>query len=344
MHDPSRASKIVISRTTDERDWNETDSQRDPSSELASSGFRIRPDHLKEFYQLDTMRALSAVAGTWSLLALSIAIAIWSRSAIAWIVAAVIVGRSQHALAVLMHDAAHFRLLENRRWNDFVGQWLCAFPIASNLYAYRNVHLRHHKFLLTERDPDLSLSRGYPVTWQSFKRKLLRDATGVSSLVMRGYVTVEKTRARLSLGNLFRRRSAPIVARRVSAACLIGVIFYLGYGPAFICLWLIPLLTVYQVILRIRGVLEHANVDQDDGLRNARTIFSSNPLANFMLNPHHVGYHLEHHLYPAVPHYNLAELHQALAADGRFESALVETSYVHALRGLVTKPEVSARV
>jgi len=334
----------VISRTADERDWNETDSQRDPSSELASSGFRIRPDHLKEFYQLDTKRALSAVGGTWSLVALSIGLAIWSHSAIAWLAAAVIVGRSQHALAVLMHDAAHFRLLEDRRWNDFVGQWLCAFPIASNLYAYRNVHLRHHKFLLTDRDPDLSLSRGYPVTWPSFKRKLFRDAIGVSSLVMRGYVTVEKSGARLSLGNLFRRLSAPVIARRVLAACLIGAIFYLGYGAAFIGLWLIALLTVYQVILRIRGVLEHADVDQDDGLRNARTIVSSNPLARFMLNPHHVGYHLEHHLYPAVPHYHLPELHQALASDGRFKSALVETSYLRALRGLVTKPEVPATV
>jgi fatty acid desaturase len=327
----------VISRTADASDWNETDAQRDPSSELASSSFRIRPERLKEFYRLKARRALFAVAATWTLIASSLAIAIWSRNPIVWLVAAVIVGRSQHALAVLMHDAAHFRLLEDRRLNDFVGQWLCALPIASNLYAYRNVHLRHHKFLLTDHDPDLSLSRGYPVTWQSFKRKIFRDATGVSSLVMRGYLTVERTGSRLSIGNLFRRLSAPVIARRVLAACVIGAIFYAGYGWAFICLWLIPLLTVYQVILRLRGILEHANVDADDGLRNARTIVSSNPVAKFMLNPHHVGYHLEHHLYPAVPHYHLPELHRALKADGRFDTALVETSYLQALRALVTR-------
>jgi len=327
----------VISRTANDSDWNETDPQRDPSSELASSSFRIRPERQREFYRLHAPRALFAVAWTWTLIAFTVTVAIWSRSAIGWLLAGVIAGRSQHALAVLMHDAAHFRLLQSRRLNDFVGEWLCALPIASNLYTYRNVHLRHHKFLLTDDDPDLSLSRGYPVTWQSFKRKIFRDATGVSSLVMRGYLTVEKTGARLSLGNLFRRLSPAVIARRALAAGLIAAIFYLGYGLAFICLWVIPLLTVYQVLLRVRGILEHADVDADDGLRNARTIVSSNWFANFMLNPHHVGYHLEHHLYPAVPHYHLPDLHQALASDNRFDTALVEKSYFRALRELVTR-------
>ena len=31
-----------------------------------------------------------------------------------------------------------------------------------------------------------------------------------------------------------------------------------------------------------------------------------------MLFPHHVNYHLEHHLYPAVPHYHLPRLHRLL--------------------------------
>ncbi len=50
-------------------------------------------------------------------------------------------------------------------------------------------------------------------------------------------------------------------------------------------------------------------------------------MAQFFLNPHHVGYHLEHHLYPGVPHYHLPGLHAALAATGRFGGALVERRY-----------------
>jgi fatty acid desaturase len=331
----------MISRTSDPNDWTEHSQQRDESSELASSTLRIRPAELKEFYAVSSWRALGSLAATWSLIFLAVAAAIWSRSVPVWIVAAFIIGRSQHALAVLMHDAAHFRFLENRKWNDIAAQWLCAFPIASNLYAYRNVHLRHHRFLLTDRDPDLSLSRPYPVSWASFRRKLIRDATGVSALVMRGYLTVENGRSLLSRGNAMMRFTRANVGRRILAAGLIGALFATGYGEAFLLLWVVPLLTVYQVILRVRGVLEHGAIrDPNDGFKNARTIVSRNPMMRFFLNPHHVAYHLEHHLYPGVPHYYLPRLHRALAADSRFSDAMVERTYTQAYRDLI-KPDAA---
>jgi len=36
-----------------------------------------------------------------------------------------------------------------------------------------------------------------------------------------------------------------------------------------------------------------------------------------------VNYHLEHHLYPAVPHYHLPALHRVLAAKGVLAGAEV---------------------
>ena len=312
---------------------------RDPALDVeksmaptAPAPLRLAPADLRPLQQLSTTRALAALAGTWGLIAAAIAAALWSGHWAVWIVAALVVGRCQHALAVLMHDAAHYRLLDNRALNDFVGQWLCAKPIASHLYIYRTVHLRHHRYLHTDQDPDLSLSAPFPCGRRSFVRKLVRDALGVSALVMRGYVTVDKTTGRMRFtpgqGNLFRYWSAPTIATRALAAAIVGGLVWAGYGLAFLCLWVLPLLVVYQVILRARGVLEHAAVpDKTDPLRNARTVVSRNPLAQFFLNPHHVGYHLEHHLYPGVPHYYLPRLHAALAATGKFDGALVERRY-----------------
>ncbi len=299
----------------------------------APATLRLAPESLRPLQRLSTRRALAAVAGTWTLIALSVAAALWSGHWAVWIAAALVVGRCQHALAVLMHDAAHYRMLDHRGWNDFVGHWICAKPIASHLYIYRTVHLRHHRYLHTDRDPDLSLSAPFPCGRQSFLRKLLRDAVGVSALVMRGYVTVDKDSGRMRLtprqGNLFRYWMPQTIATRVLAAAIVGSIIYAGYGLAFLVLWVLPLLIVYQVILRMRGVLEHAAVpDKFDPLRNARTVVSRNPVARFFLNPHHVAYHLEHHLYPGVPHYHLPRLHAALAATGRFDGALVERRYV----------------
>ena len=41
------------------------------------------------------------------------------------------------------------------------------------------------------------------------------------------------------------------------------------------------------------------------------------------LFPHHVNYHLEHHLYPAVPHYHLPRLHRLLRDKGALDGAEV---------------------
>ena len=49
-------------------DWTMQDAQRDASSELASVSMRIRPDSLKELYQINSARALAAVAGTWAMI------------------------------------------------------------------------------------------------------------------------------------------------------------------------------------------------------------------------------------------------------------------------------------
>lgn len=317
-------------------DWTMQDAQRDASSELASVSMRIRPDSLKDLYRINSARALAAVAGTWAMIIATIAVALWSHSAIVWLLAIFIIARCQHALMVLAHDAAHFRLLENRFWNDLVGHWICFWPVGSSLEGYRSVHLRHHRYLHTDKDPDLSLSRPYPATSASWRRKLIRDISGISELQIRGYIKVEHGRSRLARGRLLRDFTPASIARRLALLGFFAALLYCGYFFAFIVLWVIPEMTVQRVIARVRAVLEHGGVpDANDGLCNSRTIISRNRLVVFMMNPHHVAYHLEHHLFPAVPHYNLPKLHAALAADPRYEKALVDYSYSQALNDVV---------
>jgi fatty acid desaturase len=45
------------------------------------------------------------------------------------------------------------------------------------------------------------------------------------------------------------------------------------------------------------------------------------PIARALLFPHHVNFHVEHHLYPAVPHYHLPHLHALLARRGVLDQA-----------------------
>jgi fatty acid desaturase len=97
--------------------------------------------------------------------------------------------------------------------------------------------------------------------------------------------------------------------------------FAVGWGWYYVVLWIVPLLTVTQVILRLRAICEHgALTDFSSPLTAARTNLPT-WWQRYLLFPHHVNYHIEHHLYPAVPHYYLPKLHDALLAHGILEGA-----------------------
>jgi len=85
---------------------------------------------------------------------------------------------------------------------------------------------------------------------------------------------------------------------------------------------------VLQPILRLRAICEHGAVrDFSSPLTAARSNRASggivNALGRALLFPHHVNYHLEHHLYPAVPHYRLPHLHRLLDEKGALAGAEV---------------------
>jgi len=69
-------------------------------------------------------------------------------------VSVIIIGARMHALTVLMHDAAHFRFLKNRKWNDILSNLLTMYPLFTSIEKYRANHLKHHQHLNTMQDPD----------------------------------------------------------------------------------------------------------------------------------------------------------------------------------------------
>ncbi len=88
-------------------------------------------------------------------------------------------------------------------------------------------------------------------------------------------------------------------------------------------LWILPLLTVVQAILRLRAIAEHgATTDFSSPLTAARTNLAG-PLVEWLVFPHKVNYHIEHHLYASVPHYNLPELHREMVKHGVLQGAEV---------------------
>jgi fatty acid desaturase len=74
------------------------------------------------------------------------------------------------------------------------------------------------------------------------------------------------------------------------------------------------------------------DADHDDPIRGTRSILTNRLTAFFMCNE---NYHLEHHLYPGVPWYNLPALHRELRAELVARGAPFIPSYAAFVRDFV---------
>lgn len=92
----------------------------------------------------------------------------------------------------------------------------------------------------------------------------------------------------------------------------------------FFLLWLVPLGTSFSFFMILRQIVQHGNAD---GERYTNTrVFHVHRLISLSVFPIGNDYHLPHHLFPMVPHFNLRQLHALLMEKGdyREKAVLVE--------------------
>ena len=272
-------------------------------------------------------RAWLSIATNWGLVGAAFALVAWAPNPLTVVVALFVIGGRQLGFAVLMHEAAHRTLFRNRRWNDVVGNWLCAYPVWSDLYPYRAYHLQHHAKTGTAEDPDLGLAAPFPITRASLRRKIWRDLSGQT-----GWKRARATFRRdlgLSQGKVRRLDFMGVRNLRgvtITNAALLAVLVVCGH-PALYLLWVAAWLTTYSLVMRIRSIAEHGMVpDQSDDFRNTRTTIVR-WWERLFIAPNLVNYHLEHHLMIAVPHYHLPRMHRLLRARGVLAGACVTDGY-----------------
>lgn len=299
----------------------------------------IPKDRINAFHRLQDWRSVLAIASVWGAIAIAAAVAATWPHPLVLLAAFIVIGSRQFGLAVLMHDAAHGSLFRNKDLNDWASQWLCAYPIMSDTKPYRPYHLQHHAFTETEKDPDLVLSRPFPVTKASFARKLLRDITGVAG-VRRYYNSLRSTLKNRSGQNRPLHRRLAHAAYRLRGFLLTNALIFAAFaltlGPLwYIALWWGPMLTWYSLIYRLRNIAEHAMVPNRDDLSNTRTTLSS-AWWRWIMAPMNVNYHLEHHIFPQVPWYNLPQVHRALLDAGLGEKMYTEPSYFRVFAKVAT--------
>ena len=206
-----------------------------------------------------------------------------------------------HGLGNFMHEAIHGNLFRNRRWDRWFG-FLCGLPTLFQITGYRVSHLLHHRHTRTEDDPDSMMNVSSNKTFLSI------------FFYIAGLIGVFLYHARLPFvvwtkGS--RKEVWQLVFETVITLSVVTGVFYFAWqyeclGVVLHC-WVFPLLSA-ALIANIRGAwAEHELTEAGHPLTQTRTV-TSNPIYSFF----NINFelHIEHHLYPAIPWYNLPALHR----------------------------------
>ena len=190
------------------------------------------------------------------------------------------------------HDLVHQTLGLSRRWNNFWLSFIELFSLRSGT-AYRLSHLHHHRHLLQESDIEGSAVR------LPFWRTLLSGPLMQLRLWWWAWNNRKPQRR-----NLLWEAVGILLLLVVAVGSFPWTPAPLLYALLVICgSWIFPLITVY-----IPHIAEgHTQLEQT---RIFRGLF-------YRIIAFDHLYHLEHHLYPAVPHHHWRKL--AVRLDPHFE-------------------------
>ncbi len=289
-------------------------------TELVRADGRPHPEFRDRLRTIPSWRNAWSVVSVWLQAVVIVGLAVWWANPIGYVLAFLLMGRTQAQLAALMHEAAHRLLFSNRRANDLVGRWFLGYPTFTSTDAYRRVHMAHHRQEFGPDEPDIPLYAGYPITRGSFRRKLVRDATGQTGVKLfrqlaAGFRSPD-ARVRITLLKIL------LVQALLLAAAIAGGVWWVY--PVF---WVAPYLTVWRVTNRLRSIAEHGGMDASSDRRATTHTVRQSWWSRTFLVPFHIGWHLAHHVDAGVSMRHLPEYHRALLASGYVTPGLEYSSY-----------------
>lgn len=276
-------------------------------------------DQIKTLYRYDNYHG--PFASLQNLFWISVAIYLGESSPWLLPLALLLIGSRQRALATLLHEAAHGALCRSKRLGAFLGTWCSGYLIFQSWASYKRSHTlaHHHKLGDPDHDPDYQYYRqsGVFEARSPFRFAL---AHLIKPLL---FLSAPQSLKYLLLNRLVRSRNkgellGVLLCQAVLAVCLTLLLGAKGY----FLYWLLPYLTTFQALTWFIELAEHypmiAKAKAD--LQATRNRFS-HPLEHFFTAMHAENFHLIHHLFPAIPYWNLKKAHRILLDDPAYAMA-----------------------
>lgn len=295
---------------------------------------RVTREEIDAWLRMADWKSVFSIALDWGIVFASMALVAAWPNPLTVVAALFLIGARQLGLAVLMHEASHRSLFSNKRVNDWAGNWLCGYPVWSDLAPYRPYHLKHHAHTGEPTDPDLGLVAPFPITKTSLRRKVWRDLSGQTGVKF-AVAAFRRTFGRCREDAEARRAA---IGMAVTNAVLVAILALAGH-PALYLLWVGAWLTTHTLVTRIRSIAEHALTPDDHEPRGRTRTTLARGWERLLIAPNRVNYHMEHHLLITVPHYNLPAMHRRLVELGVVGPACIDRGYAAILRRAASKPD-----
>ena len=275
-------------------------------------------EFIKKLKEINPLRTIFSFLHIWGSIVISYLlvhkiIELYGMTAIFWLLpVSIFISTRQNALAVQIHEAAHYHLFKNRKLNDIFCNLFASYWILNDVESYRINHLRHHRFLHSESDPDKEL---YSIQKNGDNNKInillfIQDILLITAFKRILVYTSKKN-------NIITKRRNNLL--KILAQVLIFILFYYSSENylgicIWIIFWIIPLFCILPFIIRLRIVAEHFQGENFSSKKFTCRTTKGNTIVNFLLGSC-MEYHFEHHVIPYIPHYNLKILSNKLETE-----------------------------
>ena len=216
----------------------------------------------------------------------------------------------------MWHETSHRTAFKSKFWNDFFYQ-ISSYMNNFEPVRWRYSHFKHHSFTAFNDPFDFEIVIRKPIDLfyffsffipffqniffihKSLQVETLKHALGFTTDVMAQCIPEEK-------------RSKCRNSARIHVAIWIGAIILSIIFKSWFPVLYIVLPGIYGATLnKLFGLTQHTGLEVNikDHRYSSRTVYI-NPIFSFLY--WHMEYHIEHHMFPTVPSYNLKKLHNLI--------------------------------
>ncbi len=272
----------------------------------------------------------------WLIIAGVIAVGVQANHWLVTILCVLVVATRQMVFGLLMHEQVH-RLGARSKYADWIVNVVAVYPLfVTTVEDYAKVHLSHHKYFMTPKDPDFLRKSGhdwtFPASLKTVLQIVIRDVTGLNTIAL-----IRGKTAPPSLGEFERKNPSPKWLRLLFFAAVAGALTLVHGWTLFLLYWVLPLLTATQLFVRWIAVIEHQYNQENATVQSVTPLIQLKWWQKILFPDFNFAMHVYHHEHPGVSFANLAKVHAIYQAEGLVDESAIFDGQGSYLRYLVKK-------